>query len=74
MEINDNWETKDTNENDQDAQHLKGTLKVLELIHEAIGKPFSQFRFIPQPDSCGHVEYCSLLTLQKSQPLLNLNP
>lgn len=46
--------------NGQDKQHLEGTLHVLNLVQEAVGKTFAEFRFIPQRGSDGHVEYRSL--------------
>jgi hypothetical protein len=46
-------------EKGEDSQHIAGTLKVLELINDAIGKPFYEFKYFPMPDSSGRWDfYC----------------
>src|SRR5262249_53998818 len=47
-------------ENGNDTQNVDGTLRVIGLIQEAMGKTFEELRFIPQQDATGHVEYRSL--------------
>ncbi len=44
----------------EDSQHIEGTLKVLELIKIAIGKPFYDFKYIPIKDSSGRWNFYSL--------------
>jgi hypothetical protein len=45
------------NQKGEDSQHIDGTLKVLSLIKDAIGKPFYEFRYIPQMDASGNWDY-----------------
>lgn len=48
----------------KDCQHVEGTLKVLELLNEAIGKSFYEFKHIPTQDASGQWDYCSVNELE----------
>lgn len=52
------------NHNGKDSQHVEGTLKVLKLLTEAIGKSFYDFKYIPKCDSSGQWDYYSLKEIQ----------
>ncbi|MES2199385.1 MAG: hypothetical protein V4489_04380 [Chlamydiota bacterium] len=47
------------NQNGKDSQHVTGTLQVLSLLEEALGKSFYDFRYIPKCDSLGMWRYYS---------------
>jgi hypothetical protein len=47
----------------QDQQHVVGTLKVLELIKNAIGKSFYDFKYIPRKDASGQWNFYALREL-----------
>lgn len=49
----------------EDKQHVEGTLQVLALLKEAIGKSFDDFRYIPKQDASGKWDYYSLRDMQK---------
>lgn len=51
----------------EDSQHIEGTLKVLNLIKEAIGKPFHDFKYLPVKDSSGSWDFYSLNEMKKNQ-------
>jgi hypothetical protein len=44
----------------EDRQHVEGTLKVLALLQEAIGKSFDDFRYIPRQNASGRWDYYSI--------------
>ncbi len=46
--------------NGKESQHVEGTLKVLELLKEAVGKPFNEFRYIPYQTESGEWDFRSL--------------
>ncbi len=52
------------NASGQDSQHVEGTLKVLNVLQEGIGKSFYELKYIPRQDSSGRWDYYSLNELQ----------
>ena len=48
----------------RDSQHVLGTLKVLSLLKEAVGKSFHDFKYIPRQDTSGNWEYYSVKELE----------
>lgn len=48
------------NERGEDRQHVEGTLRVLSLLEDAIGKSFYDLRYIPVQDALGQWSYCSI--------------
>ena len=46
--------------NGNDSQHVEGTLKVLQLLIEGMGKSFNDFKYIPKQNSKGQWNYYSL--------------
>jgi len=48
----------------KDAQHVEGTLKVLQLLNEAIGKSFYDLNYIPRCDASGQWSYYSIREIQ----------
>jgi len=50
----------------EENQHIEGTLRVLNLIKEAIGKPFYDFKYLPIKDSSGSWGFYSLNEMEKS--------
>lgn len=48
------------NPDGEDCQHVEGTLKVLGLLKEAIGKSLYDFKYIPQSDSAGQWNFYSI--------------
>jgi len=48
----------------KDAQYVEGTLKILKLLNEAIGKSFFDFKYIPRCDSSGQWDYYSIREIQ----------
>jgi hypothetical protein len=55
----------------EDRQHIEGTLKVLELLQQAIGKSFYDFKYIPKMDASGQWDYYSIRELGLIDPLRN---
>ncbi len=51
------------NQDGKDSQHVEGTLKVLKLLSEAIGKSFYDLQYIPKMDDSGQWDYFSLRDL-----------
>lgn len=51
----------------KDAQHIEGTLQVLKMLNEGIGKSFFDLKYIPRCDSSGQWNYYSIRELQKFQ-------
>ena len=51
-------------ENGEDRQHLNGTLKVVKLLADAVGKPFHDFKYIPRPDAAGQWDFYSIRDLR----------
>jgi hypothetical protein len=47
-----------------DVQHIEGTLKVLNLLKEALGKSFADFKYIPQKDALGNWDFYSIHELK----------
>jgi len=62
------------NENGEDCQHLEGTLKILSLLENAIGKSFHDFKYIPKRDSSGQWNFYSIreLNIDAGQGILCL--
>lgn len=52
------------NEKGEDCQHVIGTLKVLNLLEEAIGKSFYDFKYIPVCDASGQWSYYSIREME----------
>jgi hypothetical protein len=57
------------NESGKDAQHVEGTLKVLALLEDAVGKSFYDFKHIPQCDALDQWSYYSIRELQPDEAL-----
>jgi len=57
--------------NGVDQQHVEGTLKVLSLLKEAIGKSFYDFKHIPKKMDSGQWEYYSIRELQEAGPQID---
>jgi hypothetical protein len=52
------------NSEGKDAQHVTGTLQVLKLLNEAIGKSFYDLKYIPRCDSSGKWNYYPIKEIQ----------
>lgn len=48
----------------KDAQHVEGTLQVLKILSEAMGRPFYDLKYIPYCDDSGQWLYCSISEMQ----------
>lgn len=52
------------NSEGKDAQHIEGTLQVLKLLNEAVGKSFYDLKYIPRCDPSGQWDFCSIREIQ----------
>jgi len=52
------------NSHGHDSQHIEGTLKVLQLLADGIGKSFHDLKYIPKQDSSGKWNYHSINEIQ----------
>lgn len=59
------------NSEGKDSQHIEGTLHILKLLNEAIGKSFFDLKYIPRCNSSGQWNYYSIKEIQslKTQDL-----
>lgn len=48
----------------KDTQHIEGTLQVLKLLNEAVGKSFFDLKYIPRCNSSGQWSYYSIREIQ----------
>jgi hypothetical protein len=55
------------NSKGEGSQHVEGTLKVLQLIKDALGKSFHDFKYIPRCDAAGQWDFYSINDLQQTQ-------
>lgn len=51
----------------KDSQHVEGTLKVIQLLAEGIGKSFNALKYIPKQDSFGKWNYYSIDEIQNGR-------
>lgn len=58
----------------KDAQHIEGTLRVLKLLKESIGKSFFDLKYIPRCDSSGQWNYYSINEIQATETDFNNIP
>jgi hypothetical protein len=47
----------------QDSQHVSGTLQVLKMLQDGIGKSFYDLKYIPKQDVKGQWEWYSIRDL-----------
>lgn len=57
------------NEKGEDCQHVAGTLKVLTLLENAIGKSFYDFKYIPLRNAEGEWDYYSIRDIETAKSL-----